>query len=128
MTNFQFENLPSPMQSSFKSIKRKASDDRLLDNYAASLNGLKRRAVSPSVSLSGSPILAASSSSITSPPTTSLSSSSISSSPSSSSHLSYFHCSGNAAARTPSQTQSSSAKGFNLHEASGGISRMSLSE
>lgn len=128
MTHFQFENLPSPMQSSFKSIKRKgnplymllfiitnesfplASEDRLWDG------GLKRRAVSPSVSLSGSPTLTASP-----PPTASLSTSSILSSPSSS----YLYPTGGNAAARPSSSNSAGA--FNLHEASGGLSRMSLS-
>ncbi|SAL97104.1 hypothetical protein [Absidia glauca] len=111
MTHFQFENLPSPMQSSFKSIKRKASEDRLWDG------GLKRRAVSPSVSLSGSPTLTASP-----PPTASLSTSSILSSPSSS----YLYPTGGNAAARPSSSNSAGAS-FNLHEASGGLSRMSLS-
>lgn len=81
-----------------------ASEDRF-EPYPAST--LKRRAVSPSVSASGSPVL----STISSPPC-----SIYGSSPSS-----------NAAARAqqkPGQISSS----FNLQDASGGISRMSLSE
>ncbi|KAI8329676.1 hypothetical protein BC941DRAFT_195466 [Chlamydoabsidia padenii] len=96
------------MHSSFKSIKRKASEDRLWDGSTC-FNG-KRRAVSPSVSLSGSPILTASPSS----------------SPTGSSYL--YPTSGNAAARNHHSSPSSSHGGFNLHEASGGLSRMSLSE
>ncbi|KAJ8653403.1 hypothetical protein O0I10_010949 [Lichtheimia ornata] len=105
MTTFQFENLPSPIYpAGHRSVKRKASEDRF-EPYPAST--LKRRAVSPSVSASGSPVL----STISSPPC-----SIYGSSPSS-----------NAAARAqqkPGQISSS----FNLQDASGGISRMSLSE
>ncbi|KAI8093776.1 uncharacterized protein BX664DRAFT_330543 [Halteromyces radiatus] len=128
MTNFQFENLPAPMQSSFRSVKRKASEDRLIDNYTMNNNNnglpmtsLKRRAVSPSISLSGSPILSAT---LSSPPQTSLSSSSISSA---SSPCLSSSSSGNAAARAQ-QKGHSQPGGFNLYEASGGLSRMSLSE
>ncbi|ORY96462.1 hypothetical protein BCR43DRAFT_514858 [Syncephalastrum racemosum] len=103
MTNFQFENLPSPVQQSFKSIKRKASEDRLYEPYPT--NSLKRRAVSPSVSASGSPVL----SGINSPPYALYGSSPTS----------------NAAARAQQKPVSN---GFNLQDASGGLSRMSLSE
>ncbi|KAI9315672.1 hypothetical protein BX666DRAFT_333975 [Dichotomocladium elegans] len=104
MTSFQFDNLPSPIYPSYRSTKRKVSEDRF-ESYSTS--SLKRRAVSPSVSASGSPVLSA----VSSPPC-----SLYGSSPSS-----------NAAARAqqkPGQISSS----FNLQEASGGISRMSLSE
>ncbi|CAO3651965.1 unnamed protein product [Cunninghamella echinulata] len=103
MTNFQFDNLPSPIQSissSFRSVKRKASEDRLDSFFTATSSSasLKRRAVSPSISLTGSPVLTA----MASPPTS------------------------NAAARAQQKPNQNS--GFNLYEASGGLSRMSLSE
>lgn len=91
-----------------------ASEDRF-EPYPTSI-GLKRRAVSPSVSLNGSPILTG----YSSPPTT---------------FASYYGggsnggpsgTSPNAAARA--QQKASSSTSFNLHDASGGLSRMSLSE
>lgn len=90
-----------------------ASEDRF-EPYPTSI-GLKRRAVSPSVSLNGSPILTG----YSSPPT---------------SFASYYGgnnggpggTSPNAAARA--QQKPSSNTSFNLHDASGGLSRMSLSE
>ncbi|GAN06967.1 hypothetical protein MAM1_0143c06457 [Mucor ambiguus] len=114
MTSFQLENIASPsqQQQTYKSIKRKASEDRF-EPYPTSI-GLKRRAVSPSVSLNGSPILTG----YSSPPT---------------SFASYYGGNGgpggtspNAAARA--QQKASSSSSFNLHDASGGLSRMSLSE
>ncbi|KAL7311448.1 hypothetical protein PS15m_009210 [Mucor circinelloides] len=116
MTSFQLENIASPsqqQQQTYKSIKRKASEDRF-EPYPTSI-GLKRRAVSPSVSLNGSPILTG----YSSPPT---------------SFASYYGgnnggpggTSPNAAARA--QQKPSSNISFNLHDASGGLSRMSLSE
>lgn len=90
-----------------------ASEDRF-EPYPTSI-GLKRRAVSPSVSLNGSPILTG----YSSPPT---------------SFASYYGSNGgpggtspNAAARAQ-QKSSTSSNSFNLHDASGGLSRMSLSE
>ncbi|KAI8987329.1 hypothetical protein BDF20DRAFT_849506 [Mycotypha africana] len=126
MTSFQLENItcPSPQQQQqYKSIKRKASEDRF-DSFPTPL-GLKRRAVSPSLSLNGSPVLTG----YNSPPTTGLaffgnvgnntgsSNSSVQSAGSSSG------TSLNAAARAQQKGST-----FNLHEASGGLSRMSLSE
>ncbi|KAL9544197.1 hypothetical protein MBANPS3_007746 [Mucor bainieri] len=115
MTSFQLENIASPsqqQQQTYKSIKRKASEDRF-EPYPTSI-GLKRRAVSPSVSLNGSPILTG----YSSPPTN---------------FASYYGGNGgpggtspNAAARAQQKAPSNSA--FNLHDASGGLSRMSLSE
>ncbi|KAG1085454.1 hypothetical protein G6F42_021392 [Rhizopus arrhizus] len=116
MTSFQLENIAShsqQQQQTYKSIKRKASEDRF-EPYPTSI-GLKRRAVSPSVSLNGSPILTG----YSSPPT---------------SFASYYGgnnggpggTSPNAAARA--QQKPSSNTSFNLHDASGGLSRMSLSE
>jgi hypothetical protein len=81
-----------------------ASEDRF-EPYPTSL-GLKRRAVSPSVSLSGSPIL----SGYSSPP------------------AAYYGASSPNAAARAQQKPSSSSNSFNLQEASGGLSRMSLSE
>lgn len=107
MTNFQLENLPSPIQQSFKNIKRKASED-FLDSYSSSI---KRRAVSPSVSLTGSPVLTA----LSSPPTCFA--------PYGSSNAS-----NNAAARAHQKVSQLTPNAFNLHDASGGLSRMSLSE
>ncbi|KAI7884678.1 hypothetical protein K492DRAFT_182975 [Lichtheimia hyalospora FSU 10163] len=105
------ENECSPVMAPYHASKLNpememtaTSEDRF-EPYPAST--LKRRAVSPSVSASGSPVL----STISSPPC-----SIYGSSPSS-----------NAAARAqqkPGQISSS----FNLQDASGGISRMSLSE
>lgn len=118
MTSFQLENIASPspqQQQTYKSIKRKASEDRF-EPYPTSI-GLKRRAVSPSVSLNGSPILTG----YSSPPTN---------------FASYYGggnnggpggTSPNAAARAQQKAPSSS-NSFNLHDASGGLSRMSLSE
>ncbi|KAI7904876.1 uncharacterized protein BX663DRAFT_550500 [Cokeromyces recurvatus] len=110
MTNFQLENTIYN-----KTIKRKASaEDRLFDPYPIPIS-LKRRAVSPSLSLNGSPIL----SDFSSPPI-----------PSTSSSYSFFNsyfggtASANAAARAQQKPSSNST--FNLHEASGGLSRMSL--
>ncbi|KAI9496189.1 hypothetical protein BDB00DRAFT_135687 [Zychaea mexicana] len=105
MTNFQCDNLPSPIHQTYKSIKRKASEDRF-EPYPTS--SLKRRAVSPSVSASGSPVLSA----ISSPPY-----SFYGSSPTS-----------NAAARAQQKPGQLSSSSFNLQDASGGLSRMSLSE
>ncbi|CAO3660338.1 hypothetical protein G6F70_003328 [Rhizopus microsporus] len=102
MTNLQLDNLPPPIQQTYRSIKRKASEDRFEPYPAFSL---KRRAVSPSVSLSGSPILTG----ISSPPT------SFCPSPSP-----------NAASRSYQQKPVDTS--FNLQDASGGLSRMSLSE
>ncbi|CAO3642226.1 unnamed protein product [Mucor hiemalis] len=96
MTNFQFEHI-----SHHKSIKRKASEDRF-EPYPTSF-GMKRRAVSPSVSLNGSPVLTG----ISSPPT--------SFSP---------YTSNNAAASNTRPKPTT----FNLQDASGGLSRMSISE
>ncbi|KAI8644809.1 hypothetical protein BD408DRAFT_339701 [Parasitella parasitica] len=99
-------------QQTYKSIKRKASEDRF-EPYPTSI-GLKRRAVSPSVSLNGSPILTG----YSSPPT---------------SFSSYYGGNGgpggtspNAAARAHHKPSGNNS--FNLHDASGGLSRMSLSE
>ncbi|KAI8095493.1 hypothetical protein BDF21DRAFT_457784 [Thamnidium elegans] len=96
MTNFQLENI---FTNSYKSIKRKASEDRF-EPYPTSI-GLKRRAVSPSVSLNGSPVLTA----MSSPPT----------------NFAFYSPSNNAASRLKPGS-------FNLQDASGGLSRMSLSE
>ncbi|KAG0173450.1 hypothetical protein DFQ28_008401 [Apophysomyces sp. BC1034] len=112
MTNFQFDNLPSPVQQTFRSVKRKASEDRLFEPYPAA--SLKRRAVSPSVSLSGSPVLMG----ISSPP--GVYASYYGSSPTSST--------ANAAARAQQKPGQLTSSSFNLHDASGGLSRMSLSE
>ncbi|KAI8377619.1 uncharacterized protein BYT42DRAFT_614286 [Radiomyces spectabilis] len=112
MTNFQFENLPSPVQQGFKSVKRKGSEDRLFEPYLGS--SLKRRAVSPSVSLSASPVLTG----ISSPPGVL---SQYNSSPTSSSTA-------NAAARAQTKPGQLPTNSFNLQDASGGLSRMSLSE
>ncbi|KAI8993332.1 hypothetical protein BDB01DRAFT_847225 [Pilobolus umbonatus] len=106
MTNFQLENLPSPIQQSFRN-KRKASDD-YSDSYSSSI---KRRAVSPSVSLTGSPVLTA----LSSPPTCFAPHGSGSTS-------------NNAAARANQKLSQLTSSSFNLHDASGGLSRMSLSE
>ncbi|KAG2203601.1 hypothetical protein INT47_011695 [Mucor saturninus] len=95
MTNFQLENI----SNGYKSIKRKASEDRF-EPYPTSMS-LKRRAVSPSVSLNGSPVL----SNMSSPPTN---------------FFPYGNTS-NAAAKPKSGT-------FNLQDASGGLSRMSISK
>ncbi|CEP10798.1 hypothetical protein [Parasitella parasitica] len=115
MTNFQLENMASPslqQQQTYKSIKRKASEDRF-EPYPTSIS-LKRRAVSPSVSLNGSPVMTG----YSSPPT---------------SFSSYYGGNGgpggtspNAAARA--QHKPSGSNSFNLHDASGSLSRMSLSE
>ncbi|KAI9485926.1 MAG: hypothetical protein EXX96DRAFT_465613, partial [Benjaminiella poitrasii] len=94
-----------------------SAEDRLFDPYPIPIS-LKRRAVSPSVSLNSSPIL----SDYASPPMSSSSSSS-----SYSFFNSYFSGntnSANAAARAQQKPSSNST--FNLHEASGGLSRMSL--
>ncbi|ORE08878.1 hypothetical protein BCV72DRAFT_202601 [Rhizopus microsporus var. microsporus] len=93
---------PEVEMTTYRSIKRKASEDRFEPYPAFSL---KRRAVSPSVSLSGSPILTG----ISSPPT------SFCPSPSP-----------NAASRSYQQKPVDTS--FNLQDASGGLSRMSLSE
>lgn len=70
---------------------------------------MKRRAVSPSVSLNGSPVLTG----ISSPPTTSFS----------------LYTSSNAAAAAANNTRSKpNNTTFNLQDASGGLSRMSISE
>ncbi|KAK4512515.1 uncharacterized protein ATC70_003216 [Mucor velutinosus] len=117
MTSFQLENIASPspqQQHAYKSIKRKASEDRF-EPYPTSI-GLKRRAVSPSVSLNGSPILTG----YSSPPT------SFASYQGGGSHGGPGGTSPNAAARA--QQKASSSTSFNLHDASGGLSRMSLSE
>ncbi|KAI8142592.1 hypothetical protein BJV82DRAFT_615403 [Fennellomyces sp. T-0311] len=103
MTNFQFDNLPSPMHQSYKSIKRKASEDRF-EPYPT--NSLKRRAVSPSVSASGSPVLSA----ISSPP------------------YSFYGSSPTSNAAARAQQKPGQLSSFNLQDASGGLSRMSLSE
>ncbi|KAF7732884.1 hypothetical protein EC973_000160 [Apophysomyces ossiformis] len=112
MTHFQFDNLPSPVQQTFRSVKRKASEDRLFEPYPAVC--LKRRAVSPSVSLTGSPVLTG----ISSPP--GVYASYYGSSPTSST--------ANAAARAQQKPGQLTSSSFNLHDASGGLSRMSLSE
>jgi hypothetical protein len=71
--------------------------------------GLKRRAVSPSMSLTGSPVLTA----VSSPPTLFT--------PFGSSH-------NNAAARAQQKPAQLASNPFNLHDASGSLSRMTLSE
>ncbi|GAA5802804.1 hypothetical protein HPULCUR_008279 [Helicostylum pulchrum] len=80
-------------------MTRKASEDRF-EPYPTSI-GLKRRAVSPSVSLNGSPVLTA----MSSPPT----------------NFALYNPSNNGASRLKPGS-------FNLQDASGGLSRMSLSE
>lgn len=99
MTNFQFEHI-----SHHKSIKRKASEDRF-EPYPTSFS-MKRRAVSPSVSLNGSPVLTG----ISSPPTS----------------FSLYTSSNAAAAANTRPKPNNTA--FNLQDASGGLSRMSISE
>ncbi|KAI9029800.1 hypothetical protein CLU79DRAFT_832163 [Phycomyces nitens] len=112
MAHFQLENLPSQsVQQGFRSIKRKASEDRLYEPYSTA--SMKRRAVSPSVSVSPSPILTG----ISSPPTNYIQ---YGSSPT--------HSGGNAAARAQQKLVQLSTNTFNLQDASGGLSRMSLSE
>ncbi|KAL0076656.1 hypothetical protein J3Q64DRAFT_1703383 [Phycomyces blakesleeanus] len=112
MAHFQLENLPStPVQQGFRSIKRKASEDRLYEPYSTA--SMKRRAVSPSVSVSPSPILTG----ISSPPAAYIQ---YGSSPT--------HSGGNAAARAQQKLVQLSTNTFNLQDASGGLSRMSLSE
>ncbi|KAG1141092.1 hypothetical protein G6F37_004842 [Rhizopus arrhizus] len=102
------DNLPPPIQQTYRTIKRKASEDRF-EPYPAFT--LKRRAVSPSVSLSGSPILTG----ISSPPT---------------SFTPFPSASANAAASVARTHQQKLIDNntFNLQDASGGLSRMSLSE
>lgn len=82
-----------------------ASEDRF-ETYSSS--SLKRRAVSPSVSASGSPVLTG----ISSPPYALYGSSPTS----------------NAAARAQQKPAQLSSSSFNLQDASGSLSRMSLSE
>ncbi|EIE92084.1 hypothetical protein RO3G_16795 [Rhizopus delemar RA 99-880] len=96
------------MTQTYRTIKRKASEDRF-EPYPAFT--LKRRAVSPSVSLSGSPILTG----ISSPPT---------------SFTPFPSASANAAASVARTHQQKLIDNntFNLQDASGGLSRMSLSE
>jgi len=93
-------------------IKRKASEDRF-EQYQFSGSNFKRRAVSPSISLTGSPVL----SGISSPPASFMM---YATSPTSSS--------GNAAARAQQKAAQFASNHFNLHDASGGLSKMSLGE
>ncbi|KAG1474386.1 hypothetical protein G6F56_000385 [Rhizopus delemar] len=105
-TNFQLDNLP--IHQTYRTIKRKVSEDRF-EPYPTFT--LKRRAVSPSVSSSGSPILAG----ISSPPI---------------SYTSYPSTNANtaaAAARYHSHKYVDNNT-FTLQDASGGLSRMSLSD
>jgi hypothetical protein len=88
-----------------------ASEDRFDQSQQFNSSNFKRRAVSPSVSLTGSPVL----SGIGSPPPT---------------HLMMYGSSptSNAAARAQQKPGQFPTNVFNLHEASGGLSKMSLSE
>ncbi|KAG2176181.1 hypothetical protein INT43_005414 [Umbelopsis isabellina] len=106
-----YDALPSPTGTSVRHIKRKASEDRFDQNQQFNSSNFKRRAVSPSVSLTGSPVL----SGIGSPPPSTFMM--YSSSPTS-----------NAAARAQQKPGQFPSSMFNLHEASGGLSKMSLSE
>ncbi|KAG2186761.1 hypothetical protein INT44_002987 [Umbelopsis vinacea] len=89
-----------------------ASEDRF-EQYQVSGSNFKRRAVSPSVSLTGSPVL----SGISSPPANFMM---YGTSPT--------NTSANAAARVQQRTNQPPSHRFNLHDASGGLSKMSLSE
>ncbi|KAM3588704.1 hypothetical protein VKS41_001143 [Umbelopsis sp. WA50703] len=111
MTLLQYDTLPSPTGTSVRHIKRKASEDRFDQSQQFNSSNFKRRAVSPSVSLTGSPVL----SGIGSPPPT---------------HLMMYGSSptSNAAARAQQKPGQFPTNVFNLHEASGGLSKMSLSE
>ncbi|KAI9290148.1 hypothetical protein BC943DRAFT_355968 [Umbelopsis sp. AD052] len=112
MTLLQYDALPSPTNQSLRHIKRKASEDRF-EQYQVSGSNFKRRAVSPSVSLTGSPVL----SGISSPPANFMM---YGTSPT--------NTSANAAARVQQRTNQPPSHHFNLHDASGGLSKMSLSE
>ncbi|KAH8553418.1 hypothetical protein BGW37DRAFT_485643, partial [Umbelopsis sp. PMI_123] len=111
MTLLQYDALPSPTGQSLLHIKRKASEDRF-EQYQVSGSNFKRRAVSPSVSLTGSPVL----SGIASPPASFMM---YATSPTSTS--------ANAAARAQQKANQLTSNHFNLHDASGGLSKMSLS-